>query len=94
MFVVQLYSIMKDYFELNGVKEKEAEEDIKTYSEMYDQEYLDKLLSIADSLFIDIESIDFDFMDEDELVECVGNIQYEIEEIIKKELYKLAERGE
>lgn len=94
MFVVQLYSIMKDYFELNGVKEKEAEEDIKTYSEMYDQEYLDKLLSIADSLFIDIESIDFDFMDEDELVECVGNIQYEIEEKIKKELYKLAERGE
>ena len=56
MFVVQLYSIMKDYFELNGVKEKEAEEDIKTYSEMYDQEYLDKLLSIADSLFIDIEA--------------------------------------
>ena len=94
MFVVQLYSIMKDYFELNGVKEKESEEDIKTYSEMYDQDYLDKLLSTADSLFIDIESIDFDFMDEDELVECVGNIQYEIEEKIKKELYKLAERGE
>lgn len=94
MFVVQLYSIMKQYFELNGVKEQEAREDIKTDSEMYNKEYLDELSNIADSLFINMASIDFDSMDEDELVNTVGNIQYQIEEKIKDELYKLAERGE
>lgn len=94
MFVVQLYSIVKEYFELNGVKNKEAEEDKKSYSEMYDEEYIDKLLSIANSLFTNMSSVELHYSDEEELANAVWNIQYEIEEKIKAEMHKLAERGE
>lgn len=94
MFVVQLYSIVKEYFELNGVKNKEAAEDMKSVSEMYDEEYINKLLSIADSLFTNMSSVELHYSNEEELANTVFDIQYEIEEKIKAEMHKLAEKGE
>lgn len=87
MFGVALYSLIKNYFEQEGIKNNQSEQGL-TYSEMYDKEYIEHLKNLCESLFID-HNLDNECVNEDELCEVVWDAQYKIDVKIREELNKL-----
>lgn len=84
MFMIQFYSIIKEFFGQMGIKDKEACE--KSYEEMYDSEYLQHLEDICNSLHI---KCDLEYDNTDELCKKVFHTQDMIDQKIRKILKKI-----
>ena len=87
MFGIQLYSLVKSYFEGEGIKNDESERGLP-YSKMYNEEYIEHLKDICDSFSIN-HNLNNEYTNEDELCEIIWDAQYKIDTKIREIFNKI-----